>query len=98
MLFASHIIPWSKNEEERLNPENGICFSALYDRAFDKGLIAVNERYQILVSEKLRKKENTEYYGKYFAHLENQSLILPYRYLPKKEFIQYHLDEVFQFK
>ena len=43
LLFASHIIPWSKNEEERLNPENGICLSALYDKAFDKGLIAVNE-------------------------------------------------------
>ena len=30
LLVASHIIPWSKNEEERLNPENGICLSALY--------------------------------------------------------------------
>ena len=35
LLVASHIIPWSKNEKERLNPENGICFSALYDKAFD---------------------------------------------------------------
>ena len=95
LLFASHIIPWSKNEEERLNPENGICLSALYDRAFDKGLIAVNEKYEILVSDKLRKKKDTEYYGKYFAPLESQSLILPQRYLPKKEFIQYHLDVVF---
>ena len=96
LLFASHIIPWSKNEDERLNPENGICLSALYDRAFDKGLIAVNEKYEILVSDKLRKKKETEYYGKYFAALETQSLILPQRYLPKKEFIQYHLDVVFE--
>ena len=95
LLFASHIVPWSKNEEERLNPENGICLSALYDRAFDKGLIAVNEKYEILVSDKLKKKKDTEYYGKYFAPLESQSLILPQRYLPKKEFIQYHLDMVF---
>lgn len=97
LLFASHIIPWSKNEDERLNPENGICLSALYDRAFDKGLIAVNEKYKILVSDKLRKKKDTEYYGKYFAPLESQSLILPQRYLPKKEFIQYHLDVVFNY-
>lgn len=95
LLLASHIVPWSKNEEERLNPENGICLSALYDRAFDKGLIAINEQYQILVSDKLRKKKDTEYYGKYFAPLENQLLILPQRYFPKKEFIQYHLDVVF---
>lgn len=35
LLLASHIVPWSKNENERLNPENGICLSALYDKAFD---------------------------------------------------------------
>lgn len=95
LLFASHIVPWSKNEEERLNPENGICLSALYDKAFDKGLIGFNENYQILLSEKLQKKKDAEYFGKYFSHLEKQSLTLPQRYFPKKEFIQYHLDEVF---
>jgi putative restriction endonuclease len=95
LLFASHIIPWSKNEEERLNPENGICLSALYDKAFDKGLIAVNESYHILISDKLKKKKQADYYGKYFAPIENQLLISPQRYFPKKEFIQYHLDEIF---
>lgn len=95
LLFASHIIPWSKNEEERLNPENGICLSALYDKAYDKGLISINENYQVLISEKLKKKRDADYYVKYFAPIENQSLILPQRYFPKKEFIQYHLDEIF---
>ena len=95
LLFASHIVPWSKSEEERLNPENGICLSALYDRAFDKGLIAVNEKYQILISDKLKKKKEADYYGKYFANLENQLLIAPQRYFPKREFIQYHLDVIF---
>ena len=95
LLFASHIIPWSKNEEERLNPENGICLSALYDKAFDKGLIAVNENYHILISDKLKKKKEADYYGKYFASIETRLLISPQRYFPKKEFIQYHLDEIF---
>lgn len=95
LLFASHIIPWSKNEKERLNPENGICLSALYDKAFDKGLIAVNESYHILISEKLKEKKQADFYGKYFAPIENQLLISPQRYFPKKEFIQYHLDEIF---
>lgn len=95
LLFASHIIPWSKNEEERLNPENGICLSALYDKAYDKGLIAINEQYQILISDKLKKKKDADYYGKYFAPIENQSLIQPQKYFPKKDFIQYHLDVIF---
>ncbi|MCZ2100509.1 MAG: HNH endonuclease [Chitinophagales bacterium] len=95
LLFASHIIPWSKNEDERLNPENGICLSALYDKAYDKGLIAINEQYQILISDKLKNKKDADYYGKYFAPIENQSLIQPQRYFPKKDFIQYHLDVIF---
>ncbi len=95
LLFASHIIPWSINEEERLNPENGICLSALYDKAFDKGLIAINETYSILISDKLKKKKETDYYRKYFAPIENRLVISPQRYFPKKEFIQYHLDVIF---
>ena len=44
LLLASHIMPWSKNEEHRLNPENGICLSALYDKAYDKGIIGINKK------------------------------------------------------
>ena len=66
LLFASHIIPWSKNEQERLNPENGICLSALYDKAFDKGLIGINERYEIKLSAKLNKNRGKEYFIKHF--------------------------------
>lgn len=96
LLFASHIIPWSKNEDERLNPENGICLSALYDKAFDKGLIGLNDKYEILISSHLKKKQQNDYYGKYFSHLEKSKLVMPQRYMPKKEFLQYHLDEIFE--
>jgi len=95
LLFASHIIPWAKNEDERLNPENGICLSALYDRAFDKGLIGINEKFELLISTDLKKKSKHEYYPKYFSHLEKRKIILPNKYLPNKEFLQYHLDEIF---
>lgn len=37
LLIASHIIPWASNYKERLNPANGICLSALYDKSFDIG-------------------------------------------------------------
>jgi putative restriction endonuclease len=44
LLLASHIIPWrdESHKKERLNPCNGICLSALYDKAFDKGLITIS--------------------------------------------------------
>ncbi|CAM3565986.1 HNH endonuclease [Flavobacterium chungbukense] len=57
LLFASHIVPWSANEKYRLEPENGICFSALYDKAFDKGLIGINIDHKIIFSDSFKKKK-----------------------------------------
>ena len=96
LLVASHIIPWSQNEEERLNPENGICLSALFDRAYDKGLIGITEKYQIILSSELKIKEKKDYYPATFGNLNEITLQLPQKYLPKKEFLQFHLDTVFR--
>lgn len=95
LLVASHIIPWSKNEKERLNPENGICLSSLYDKAFDKGLIGLNFDYLILVSPSLKNNIDKSYYQQYFGHLENKQIYLPPKYYPKKEFIEFHLETIF---
>lgn len=41
LLRASHIIPWSEcDDKERLNVHNGLLLSALWDAAFDKGLVS----------------------------------------------------------
>lgn len=40
LLLASHIVPWSRDKANRLNPSNGLCLSAIHDRAFDRGLIS----------------------------------------------------------
>lgn len=95
-LVASHIIPWSKNEAERLNPENGICLSSLYDKAFDKGYIGINENFKILISSALKKKEKEHYYEKHFSYLKGAKIILPKKYYPNRLFLQYHLDTVFK--
>lgn len=96
LLLASHIIPWSKNEEERLNPENGICFSPLYDRAYDKGYIGITKKYEIILSNQLQKKAKEEYHTKYFASLNGSKIVLPQKYLPNKVFLEYHLDKIFK--
>lgn len=95
LLVASHILPWSYNENERLNPENGICLSSLYDSAFDKGLIGINSDYKIMLSSVLKAKSKQKYYSAFFGKYENASISLPERYLPKKEFLEYHLKECF---
>jgi putative restriction endonuclease len=95
LLVASHIIPWSINEKERMNPENGICLSNLYDRAFDKGLIGISTDYRLLISKKLKSKESASYFDRYFGIYSNKEIAIPERFKPKKEFLEYHLDTVF---
>ncbi|MGM7667634.1 HNH endonuclease [Microbacterium sp. A93] len=40
-LVASHIVPWSEDQQIRLDPSNGICLSTFVDRAFDAGFLAI---------------------------------------------------------
>lgn len=96
LLLASHILPWSKDDKERLNPENGICLSPLYDRAYDKGYIGINEKFEILLSAEVKKKQTAAYHAKYFASLEGSKITMPQKYHPNKIFLQYHLDKIFK--
>ena len=96
LLIASHIMPWSVNKEERLNPANGICLSALYDKAFDQGLISFDMKYNLVLSKRLKKNVDKEYYNKYFGNIEGQQLRMPNKFLPEKRFLEWHLDCVFE--
>ena len=95
LLVASHIIPWAVNQQERLNPENGLCLSALYDKAFDKGFISFDDQYRVILAEKLKLYQAEPYYGKHFASIEGQSIALPEYHRPNKEFLEWHRDCIF---
>lgn len=97
LLIASHIVPWSKNESIRLNPMNGLCLNALHDKAFDSGLIAIRpDDYTIKLSEKLKtKKIISSALERNFIFYENQSIILPDKFLPEPEYLDYHLMKIF---
>ena len=95
LLVASHIIPWAENEKERLNPENGICLSSLYDKAFDKGLISFNDNGKVLFSRKLKNNVGKDYYDKYFTSIEGKLLAEPYKYHPNPLFLEWHRDVLF---
>lgn len=96
LLVASHILPWASDKKERLNPENGICLSSLYDKAYDKGYIGVNDKYEVVLSPVLKKKEKEAYFENWFVRISATKIILPQKYLPAKSFLQYHMDVVFK--
>lgn len=98
LLLASHIIPWAdkSHKKDRLNPCNGICLSALYDKAFDQGLITISpDNYSVILSSALQENETKVYYDKHFGCIKGQKLTLPTEYLPSREFLAYHRDKVF---
>jgi len=54
LLRASHIVPWSDcNDEQRLDVHNGLLLSALWDAAFDKGLVSFNDDGTLRISASL---------------------------------------------
>lgn len=96
LLVASHIKPWSVDEDNRLNPSNGICLNNLYDKAFDKGLIGIESNYSIIFSEQLKGEYKKDYFKKYFEPIEEKKLTLPERFLPEISFLEYHLEHCFK--
>lgn len=97
LLVASHIKPWAESApEEKLNPENGICLSSLYDKAFDQGLISITSDYKIILSPKLESYSKCDFYDRHFASIENQKITLPEEHLPSKLFLEWHRDCVFK--
>lgn len=97
LLIASHIVPWSKNESIRLNPMNGLCLNALHDKAFDSGLITIRpEDYTIVLSDRLKQKKmiNAAFESNFIAY-ENKSILLPDKFLPQPEFLDWHLKNIF---
>lgn len=57
LLRASHIKPWAASGTyERLDPYNGLLLSALWDAAFDQGLVSLSDDGHLLVSPKLSER------------------------------------------
>ena len=94
LLNASHIVPWREDPGNRLNPANGLCLSALHDRAFDTGLITVLEDFTLAVTRNAPADAGT-FFESAIGRYEGQSINLPEKFAPAPEFLARHRDEVF---
>jgi len=95
LLVAGHIIPWSVDVVLRMNPRNGICMCVLHDKAFDKGLITINDDYKLLISKPLKKLANEPAIQRGFLAYQDSQIILPDRFLPDKKFLEFHRYSIF---
>lgn len=96
LLVASHIIPWAENEKNRLNPHNGLCLNSIHDKAFEKGFLTVTPEYRIKLSKYFDNFKKDDAVKDLFIKYNNQAIILPDKFLPSKEFLDYHHKNIFR--
>ena len=94
LLIASHIVPWSRDKTNRLNPSNGLCLSALHDRAFDKGLLTVDDHFRIVLAQSI-KNSDEPFVRQVLQPLAGKLIELPERFVPDQAFLARHREIIF---
>ncbi|MEZ2335930.1 HNH endonuclease [Mucilaginibacter sp. RCC_168] len=90
LLVASHILPWSKDKGNRLNPKNGLALNTLHDKAFDSGLITITEDLRIKVSSSFLKSKDILSIKHNFIDYDGKQLIEPQKFFPDVDFLKTH--------
>lgn len=96
LLVASHIKPWRDFPNERLDPRNGLCLSSLHDAAFDAGLITLDGRLHVLLSNRLKSFLPQSTLEQNFLPFEGKLIRLPEKLTePSNEFLSFHRRKIF---
>lgn len=96
LLNASHIIPWSKDKANRVNPWNGLCLNAIHDRAFDRGLLTIMPEFTVKVSESVKQVKISNATQDFLLRYDGLEINKPARFLPDIKFLRYHDRNVFR--
>jgi hypothetical protein len=88
LLRASHIIPWKDctSDAERLDVHNGLLLSALWDAAFDRGLVSFDDTGRPLFSSILGADARLELRWKGPIAINSRHRV----------FLEYHRERVFR--
>jgi len=96
LLTASHIVPWSVDVRRRADPRNGLALCAIHDRAFDRGLIGLDESLRLLLSDRLTETcREPGIHEAVFQAFAGKPIDLPDRFLPDLDAVAYHRTYVF---
>ena len=90
LVIASHIVPWRMDSKNRLNPQNGLCLSALHDKAYDQGLITVMPDFTVRVAPALKAQREGNFMADALLRFDGLAIRLPERFCPAPEFLAFH--------
>jgi len=94
LLVASHIVPWCADSANRLNPRNGLCLSMLHDKAFDIGIIGLNDDLTVCVSKKYASVSDHFFRSALLAY-DGKPINVPEKFRPNPAFLAYHREHIF---
>jgi putative restriction endonuclease len=95
LVVASHIVPWSVDKENRLNPRNGLCLSAIHDRAFDRGLMTIGDDGRVQLSKEMHAIASPSAFTSQFLACQNAMVRMPERFAPDPLFLKWHRENLF---
>jgi predicted restriction endonuclease len=96
LLTASHIVPWSHDATRRADPRNGLCLCALHDRAFDRGMLTLDENFRVCVSSRFKKKSPNRMQQVALVECDGIKMTMPKRFAPDPASLAYHREHVFK--
>jgi hypothetical protein len=89
-LVAGHIVAWSEDKKNRLNPANGICLCVLHDRAFERGFLVLDEDLNIRMNPRIRPDSQL---GLHLKDIVGRRLRLPRADPPDPELLKRHREK-----
>lgn len=93
LLIASHIKPWrSASNNERLDINNGLIFSPLVDKLFDKGYITFIKN-QMFLSRYMPKNNIIALKNQ---NIKNKAFYNLFPYKNREYYLDYHSNEIFE--
>lgn len=95
LLVASHIVPWATDAKNRLNPRNGLCLSALHDKAFDAGLLTLSADHRIVMSDAVESLADEPFATTSLLAYAGQKIRMPQQFRPDEAFLERHRTTVF---
>lgn len=90
LLSASHIVAWSADRAQRLNPRNGLCLAKTQDAAFDRHLITLDEDLRVVLSKSIRDHFTSDSVRANFEPYEGKRIELPKRFTPDPALLERH--------
>jgi hypothetical protein len=94
LLIASHIIPWAKKIESRLDPSNGLCLSIMYDKLFDLGYFSLNNDLEVIITAGF--KELSKETQNWLSKIRSKKILSSSNYPISLEAIEYHRRVIFK--